>query len=74
MNATGYIEFVPHVEGERSLEDAIALTQQATRQYARRQVTWFRNQLDDTVVRLDAALDTDALRDLVIGELKGAAR
>jgi tRNA dimethylallyltransferase len=74
MNATGYIEFVPHVEGERSLEDAIALTQQATRQYARRQVTWFRNQLDDTVVRLDAELDTDALRDLVIGELKGAAR
>jgi tRNA dimethylallyltransferase len=74
MNATGYIEFVPHIEGTRSLEASIELTQRATRRYARRQVTWFRNQIDDAAVRLDAALDTDILRDLVIGELKGAAR
>jgi tRNA dimethylallyltransferase len=72
MNATGYIEFVPHIEGTRTLQEAIELTQRATRRYARRQVTWFRNQLDDAAVALDAALDTPALRDLVIRELKGA--
>jgi tRNA dimethylallyltransferase len=72
MNATGYVEFVPHVEGTRPLQEAIELTQRATRRYARRQVTWFRNQLDDAAVALDAALDTPALRDLVIGQLKGA--
>jgi tRNA dimethylallyltransferase len=71
MNATGYIEFVPHVRGSRALDESIRLTQQATRRYARRQVTWFGNQLDDTAVRLDASLETGALRDLVVREVKG---
>jgi tRNA dimethylallyltransferase len=73
MNATGYIEFVPHVRGVRSLDESIRLTQQATRRYARRQVTWFGNQLDDTAVRLDASLETGTLRDLVVREVKGVA-
>ena len=29
--------------GKLSLEDAVALTKIATRQYAKRQMTWFRN-------------------------------
>jgi tRNA dimethylallyltransferase len=54
MNATGYAEFVPYVRGERTLAEAVALTKAATRRYARRQMTWFRNQLPHDVVRLDA--------------------
>jgi tRNA dimethylallyltransferase len=54
MNATGYAEFVPCMTGERTIEEATLLTQSATRRYARRQHTWFRNQLVANVVHVDA--------------------
>jgi tRNA dimethylallyltransferase len=54
MSATGYREIVEHLSGRLTLADAIAQIQLATRQYARRQLTWFRNQLGPTVLRLDA--------------------
>lgn len=73
MNATGYIEFIPHIEGTRSVDEAIDLTRQATRKYARRQETWFRNQLDDSAVRLDATSRATVLRDRVIDHLEGAS-
>jgi tRNA dimethylallyltransferase len=37
-----YREFVRHVQGELSLEEALCLAQRATRRYAKRQLTWFR--------------------------------
>lgn len=40
----GYREFKSHLRGEISLDDAIAQTQQVTRNYAKRQYTWWRNQ------------------------------
>ena len=55
MTATGYREIVEHLSGSSSLQDAMARIQLATRQYARRQLTWFRNQLGPNVLRLDAA-------------------
>lgn len=55
MTATGYAELIPHLRGQRTLEQAIALVQRNTRRYARRQVTWFRHQLSPDAVRLDAA-------------------
>jgi tRNA dimethylallyltransferase len=37
-----YREFVQHVLGELSLDEAIRLAQRETRRYAKRQLTWFR--------------------------------
>ena len=48
--ALGLRELIRHLEGEISLADAIRLAQAATRQYAKRQMTWFRNQLRDPVI------------------------
>jgi tRNA dimethylallyltransferase len=45
MNATGYSELLPCLAGEYDEAEAIARIQRATRRYARRQTTWFRNQL-----------------------------
>jgi tRNA dimethylallyltransferase len=73
MNATGYAEFIPHIEGARSVNEAVGLTRQATRKYARRQQTWFRNQLEGSAVRLDAASEATELRDRVIDYLEGAS-
>ena len=40
--AIGYKEFVPVVEGKADLDEAVAAVKQATRRYAKRQLTWFR--------------------------------
>ena len=42
MQAIGYKEFVDALQGRSSLETATALVQQASRNYAKRQLTWFR--------------------------------
>ena len=41
-NAIGYKELIPYFAGEMPLEECIAKTQQETRRYAKRQLTWFR--------------------------------
>jgi len=45
MKALGVPALAAHLRGELSLGAAIARAQAATRQYAKRQVTWFRHQL-----------------------------
>ncbi|MEI6984538.1 MAG: tRNA (adenosine(37)-N6)-dimethylallyltransferase MiaA [Rhodospirillaceae bacterium] len=45
MKALGVPELRRHLAGELSLDQSIALAQQSTRRYAKRQVTWFRHQL-----------------------------
>jgi len=47
FKALGLRELIGHVRGETSLEAAIAAAQQATRRYAKRQMTWFRHQVPD---------------------------
>lgn len=47
MKAVGVREFGSHLAGEISLDAAIDATRQATRNYAKRQLTWFRNQTPD---------------------------
>jgi tRNA dimethylallyltransferase len=46
MQAIGYRQVVEHLHGERDLRSTIDLVKQKTRQYAKRQMTWFRRQLD----------------------------
>ena len=41
QRALGYSQIVSHLKGETSLDAAIEETKRATRQYARRQETWF---------------------------------
>jgi len=42
MQAIGYRQVVEHLRGERSLADTIELVKLRTRQFAKRQLTWFR--------------------------------
>jgi tRNA dimethylallyltransferase len=66
MNATGYIELMPHIRGDLPLEQAAGQIRAATRKYARRQDTWFRHQLPAGAHRLDATLPTSTLVDTVL--------
>ena len=42
LQTVGYKELFDHLEGKISLDEAIRLIKQNTRQYAKRQMTWFR--------------------------------
>jgi tRNA dimethylallyltransferase len=55
MKAVGLRELASHLAGETTLEDAIALAQQETRRYAKRQLTWLRNQTPDWLRIADPA-------------------
>jgi tRNA dimethylallyltransferase len=61
MKTVGLRELLGYLRGERALEIAIAAAQRATRQYAKRQITWFRHQTAPDL-RLDAQLSEHLLR------------
>lgn len=42
LQTVGYQEFFDYLDGKRNYADAVALFKQRTRQYAKRQLTWFR--------------------------------
>lgn len=52
MQALGYGQIVEHLRGERSLPETIELVKLRTRQFAKRQMTWFRRQLPLTWIPL----------------------
>jgi tRNA dimethylallyltransferase len=47
MKAVGVREILEHLEGKATRAEALARAQQATRNYAKRQLTWFRHQTPD---------------------------
>jgi tRNA dimethylallyltransferase len=52
MQAIGYRQVVEHLRGDRSLKETIELVKVRTRQFAKRQLTWFRRQLDPEWIEL----------------------
>lgn len=51
--AIGYKEFFPYFAGEMPLNDCANRLKQATRNYAKRQLTWFRHQADGVWLYVD---------------------
>jgi tRNA dimethylallyltransferase len=52
MQAIGYRQVVEHLRGERSLAETVEQVKIRTRQFAKRQLTWFRRQLDAEWIEL----------------------
>ncbi len=52
MQAIGYRQVAEHLRGERVLAETIELVKSRTRQFAKRQLTWFRRQLDPEWIEL----------------------
>ncbi|WP_330363546.1 tRNA (adenosine(37)-N6)-dimethylallyltransferase MiaA [Butyrivibrio sp. LC3010] len=48
MQAIGYKEIFSYLDGENSLEEAVALLKKNTRHFAKRQITWFKREKDVT--------------------------
>ena len=53
LQTVGYTELFRHMEGELSLDEAVSEIQKNTRRYAKRQMTWFRNQVKADFIHPD---------------------
>ena len=62
MQAIGYRQVVEHLRGERSLAETIALAKLRTRQFAKRQMTWFRRQLEVRWIPVEPAASDSSAR------------
>lgn len=63
MRAIGVREIAAFLRGELTREEALAAGKIATRQYAKRQYTWFRRQPPPDWPRFERPLDCDAMTD-----------
>ncbi|MEY5007588.1 MAG: tRNA delta(2)-isopentenylpyrophosphate transferase [Pseudomonadota bacterium] len=66
MRAIGVPELADHLAGRLSRDAALAAAQMATRNYAKRQFTWFRNQPPPEWRRIEDELDVATIDQLVI--------
>ncbi len=73
MTGTGYREAAAVLRGAIGIEEAIDRVQRVTRAYARRQRTWFRNQLQGEILRVDALAPLEAQVEAVVGWWTAAA-
>lgn len=68
MQAIGYRQVVEHLRGERTLSETIELVKIRTRQFAKRQMTWFRGQLPMRWLDVESAASAEE----VAGQLSAA--
>lgn len=65
MGSIGYREVCAHLAGEYPLEEAVRLIKQSTRQYAKRQLTWFRR--DSEIIWVEYPGKFDSIFSTVMG-------
>ena len=67
--AIGYKELFPYFEKTDNLENCIEKLKQATRRYAKRQITWFKKIENSNWIMLDNFNENNILKDYLIKEL-----
>jgi tRNA dimethylallyltransferase len=53
MVSVGYREFYPWLRGEKTYDESVNLAKQHSRNYAKRQLTWYRKQLFDLTISME---------------------
>ena len=66
MRAIGVRDIIDWIEGRIDRDQMVERSQAATRQYAKRQYTWFRHQLPDGWWRIDTQLDDNIIEEIAI--------
>lgn len=70
MTAIGYKEIIPYIDGEVSLNQAVESLQQNSRNFAKRQLTWFNNQM--SIEWFDSSdLSIKAMGDQIMTNIEG---
>ena len=68
LGAHGYRRVCEYIRGERTVESAVEKTKQDVRNYAKRQLTWYRR--EDDAVWLDGFGDEDAVWAQLLGKIE----
>jgi tRNA dimethylallyltransferase len=63
LQTIGYRECIQYLQGEITLDEARFLIQRATRQYAKRQLTWFRK--DESIIWVDSCQESARILPLI---------
>lgn len=75
LQAIGYRQVVEYLQGVRGLPETVELVKARTRQFAKRQMTWFRHQLPVTWIEVAPGEDGAAIADRIqvrLGILRGS--
>lgn len=70
MKGIGYKEILSHLDGEISLERAIDMIKQFSRNYAKRQLTWFRKDPRVNWINKDEFTNEDEIVSYIINDFK----
>ncbi|MDR1689491.1 MAG: tRNA (adenosine(37)-N6)-dimethylallyltransferase MiaA [Clostridiales bacterium] len=62
MQGLGYKEIVEYIEGKISLDGAVSNLKQKTRNFAKRQITWFKNKTENIPIN---AADNNAVSEII---------
>jgi tRNA dimethylallyltransferase len=62
MKALGYKEIIPFLKGECALEETVDAVKQGSRRYAKRQLTWFRHQMNGQWLSMDDKTTEEAAK------------
>lgn len=65
MQGIGYKEFMPYFNGACTLEEAVTQLKTNTRRFAKRQLTWFRRQIEGLWVDMSKATGEEAMEDVL---------
>jgi tRNA dimethylallyltransferase len=71
LQAIGYRQVVEHLRGERSLPETVELVKIKTRQYAKRQLTWFRKHANAQWVELQPGVALADVCNRFAGQISG---
>jgi tRNA dimethylallyltransferase len=70
MQAIGYRQVVELLRGDRSLAETIELVKSKSRQYAKRQMTWFRKHADVNWLELSQTDDAEKIARQILSHAK----
>lgn len=65
MQGIGYKEFIPYFNGECTLEEAVTQLKTNTRRFAKRQLTWFRRQIEGLWVDMSSFTGEEAMEEVL---------
>jgi len=69
FQSIGYAQIIKFLNEKQSLEKTIDLIKQDTRNYAKRQITWFKKLYDAKIIKTDVSDNPTTLRDKVLALL-----
>lgn len=70
LKGIGYKEFKPYFEGEISLDDAVEKVKQHSRNFAKRQITWFKREEDAIWINKFEFKSEDEILEYIVNKVK----